>query len=154
MLKEHETHAMLNVIFFFFFKTVFFPSLPRNTRHWQSTALATSSHGSGVMWLQSQGRHSLCFCLAQGVLQTQQSTEKPLEAQKNEEGKWLWGPVGGKLEIAWAARTEARRDWAACVRTRKPLPRCAYDPTEMRGKVALNCVADQSSELIPETPGP
>lgn len=90
MLKEHETHAMLNAIFFFFFlKTVSFPSLPRNTRRWQSTALATSSHGSGVMWLQSQGRHGLCFCLAQGVLQTQQSTQKALDMQKNEEGKWL-----------------------------------------------------------------
>lgn len=45
MLKEHETHAMLNVIFFF--KTVSFPSLPRNTLCCQSTASAMSSHGSG-----------------------------------------------------------------------------------------------------------
>lgn len=47
MLKEHETHAMLNVIFYFFFfnRTVSFPSLPRNTFHCQSTTSDMNSRG-------------------------------------------------------------------------------------------------------------
>lgn len=45
MLKEHETHAMLNVISFFFYKTASFPSLPRSTWSCQSTTSDMSSHG-------------------------------------------------------------------------------------------------------------
>lgn len=47
MLNEHETHAMLNVIFFSL-KTISFPNLPKNTLHYQSTTSDVSSCGNSV----------------------------------------------------------------------------------------------------------
>lgn len=86
MLKEHETHAMLNVIFFlrpFPFRACqgIHCAVRAQPQPWAAMAV-------GVMWLQSQGWHRLCICLDKGVLWTQQSTQKPLNRLKNEEGKW------------------------------------------------------------------